>query len=121
MISAFEYKDLTKKMLKKIKENPAPILYFMLFVFTFVPSIGFGDINSAFMETKSQIDSVISNKSGLFWIFMAVILGGGVWALYKGSWKGIGIALLLGLILGNFSGVIDTVLNTKIVSEASKK
>lgn len=43
-----------------------------------------------------------------------MILGSGVWALYKGSWKGVGIALLIGIILGNFSDVIDTVLGTKI-------
>ncbi len=79
-----------------------------------LPVSGFCDINSAFGETKEQVESIVSNRSGLFWIFMAVILGSGIWSLFKGSWKGVGIALLIGVVLGNFSDVIDTVLNTKI-------
>jgi len=89
-------------------------------LFCLLPVLSFCDINNAFTETKSQVDAIVSNRSGLFWIFMAIILGSAIWALYKGSWKGVGIALLIGVLLGNFSAVIDTVLGTKIFNKTEQ-
>ena len=108
-----------QKLLRFVRKHPSSILGIFFLSLLLLPSSGFCDINSAFSETKTQVESVVSNRSGLFWIFMAVILGSGVWALYKGSWKGVGIALLIGVILGNFSDVIDTVLGTKIFKNKS--
>ena len=114
-------KTTTQKLTAVLKNHPATILGIFFFVLTLLPAVGFCDINSAFGETKSQVESIVSNRSGLFWIFMAVILGSGIWALFKGSWKGVGIALLIGVILGNFSDVIDTVLTTKIFKNKSQQ
>jgi len=110
-----------QKIVQLIKKHPTSILGAFFLILTLLPIAGFCDINSAFSETKTQVEAVVSNRSGLFWIFMAVILGSAVWALYKGSWKGVGIALLVGIILGNFSDVIDTVLGTKIFKNKSQQ
>lgn len=101
-------------MIGAIKAHPVLALGVLVLAFTSIPALGFCDINAAFGETKEQVESIVSNRSGLFWIFMAIILGSGIWSLFRGSWKGVGIALLIGVVLGNFSDVIDTVLNTKI-------
>jgi len=115
------FKVVAEKLVYFIKNYPTSILGAFFFVLTLLPAVGFCDINSAFGETKSQVESIVSNRSGLFWIFMAVILGSGIWALFKGSWKGVGMALLIGVILGNFSDVIDTVLTTKIFKNKSQQ
>ncbi|MCB1073570.1 MAG: hypothetical protein KDK96_10815 [Chlamydiia bacterium] len=120
MEMAKHFKTVTQKLFSLIKKHPTSLLGIFFLALLFLPSAGYCDIGSAFTETKSQVQSVVSNKSGLFWIFMAVILGSGIWALFKGSWKGVGIALLIGIILGNFSGVIDAVLNTKIFKNESQ-
>ncbi len=108
------------KLLRFVKKHPLSILGLLILGLLSLPAAGFCDINSAFSETKTQVETVVSNRSGLFWIFMAVILGSAVWALFKGSWKGVGIALLIGMILGNFPDVIDTVLSTKIFKNKSQ-
>lgn len=114
-------KITTQKIAADLKNHPTCVLGVFFLALTLLPAVGFCDINSAFGETKSQVESIVSNRSGLFWIFMTVILGSGVWALFKGSWKGVGIALLIGVILGNFSDVIDTVLTTKIFKNKSQQ
>jgi len=114
------FKTGAQKLFSLVKKHPTTFLGILFLTLLVLPSAAHCDIGSAFTETKSQVQSVVSNKSGLFWIFMAVILGSGIWALFKGSWKGVGIALLIGIILGNFSGVIDAVLNTKIFKNESQ-
>lgn len=109
-----------QKLYHFVKKHPTAIFGIFFFSFLLLPAGGFCDINSAFGETKSQVQAIVSNRSGLFWIFMAVILGSAVWALYKGSWKGFGMALLIGIVLGNFSDVIDTLLGTKIFENKSQ-
>lgn len=121
MEMAKHFKTGAQKLFSLIKKHPTSLLGIFFLSLLLLPSAGFCDINSAFSETKSQVESVVSNRSGLFWIFMAVILGSGIWALFKGSWKGVGIALLIGVILGNFSDVIDTVLTTKIFKSKSQQ
>jgi len=110
-------KTTPKKLFTVLEKNPATTLGVFFSILMLLPAAGFCDINSAFSETKIQVESIVSNRSGLFWIFMVIILGSAIWALFKGSWKMLGIALLIGVILGNFPDVIDTVLTTKIFNQ----
>lgn len=62
-------KTRARNIIRFIKRHPTSILGLFFLTLTLLPSLGFCDINSAFGETKTQVESIVSNRSGLFWIF----------------------------------------------------
>ena len=95
------------KALKYFFSRPKSIVSFFLFSIMAFPLRGFCEINTAFQQIKTQLELLVSDKLGLSWIIIAVLLIISIFQLIKGNWKAVGFLLIICLIIGGFSGWVD--------------